>query len=51
MRDLQIFRMIDTIVATGSVRKAAVELNITPSALNRRVRQFEYEFESEIFEL
>ncbi|MEX0287253.1 MAG: LysR family transcriptional regulator [Paracoccaceae bacterium] len=50
MRDLLVFRMIDTIVNAGSIRKAAVTLNITPSALNRRIRQFEYEFGAEIFE-
>ena len=50
MRDLQVFRMIDTIVQAGSIRKAALDLNITASALNRRIRQFEYEFGADIFE-
>lgn len=50
MRDIQIFRMIEMTVTAGSIRKAAVDLNITPSALNRRIRQFEYEFGAEIFE-
>ncbi len=50
MRDLQIFRMIETVVDAGSIRKAADELNITASALNRRIRHFEHDFGSEIFE-
>ena len=34
----------------GSIRKAADDMNITASALNRRVRRFEEEFGYEIFE-
>lgn len=50
MRDLTTFRMIRDIAGAGSIRKAAADLNITPSALNRRIRQFEEEFGAEIFE-
>lgn len=50
MADLQTFRMIQAIAAAGSIRKAAGDLHITPSALNRRIRQFEESFGSEIFE-
>ncbi|GMG83033.1 LysR family transcriptional regulator [Paralimibaculum aggregatum] len=50
MRDLTTFRMIEDIASAGSVRKAAADLHITPSALNRRLRQFEEEFGAEIFE-
>lgn len=50
MRDLMTLRIIRDIAGTGSIRKAAANLNITPSALNRRIRQFEEEFGAEIFE-
>lgn len=50
MRDLAIYRMIRDIAAAGSIRKAAADLHITPSALNRRIRQFEDELGTEIFE-
>lgn len=34
----------------GSIRKAADDMNITASALNRRIQRFEEEFGSQIFE-
>ena len=34
----------------GSIRKAAEDMNLTASALNRRIRRFEDEFGAEIFE-
>ena len=50
MRHLQTFRLIEAVVRTGSIRKAAEELNVTASALNRRIQRFEEEFGSQVFE-
>ena len=50
MKHLQTFHLIAAVMRAGSVRKAAEDMNITASALNRRIRQFEAEFGAEIFE-
>ena len=50
MRHLQTFRLIESVVRAGSIRRAAEGMNITPSALNRRIRGFEEDFGCEIFE-
>lgn len=50
MRHLKDFEYIEEIARTGSIRKAASDLNITSSALNKRVQAFEYEFGTPIFE-
>lgn len=50
MKHLQTLRYIEGIVRAGSIRKAADDMNITASALNRRIQRFEEEFGSEIFE-
>ncbi|PRY26310.1 DNA-binding transcriptional LysR family regulator [Aliiruegeria haliotis] len=50
MKHLQTFRYIEGVVRAGSIRKAADDMNITASALNRRIQRFEEEFGSEIFE-
>ena len=50
MRHLQTFHYIEAIMRAGSIRSAADTLNITASALNRRIQRFEEEFGSEIFE-
>ncbi|MFY0679536.1 MAG: LysR family transcriptional regulator [Thalassovita sp.] len=50
MKHLQTFRYIEGVARAGSIRKAADDMNITASALNRRVQRFEEEFGSEIFE-
>lgn len=50
MRHLLILRYIEKIYRTGSLRSAAEELGITPSALNRRVLGLEAELGVEIFE-
>jgi DNA-binding transcriptional LysR family regulator len=50
MKHLQTFRYIEGIARAGSIRKAADDMNITASALNRRVQRFEEEFGCEIFE-
>ncbi len=50
MRHLQTLRYIEKISRTGSLRSAAEELGITPSALNRRILAIEQELGVEIFE-
>lgn len=50
VKHLQTLRFIEGIVRAGSIRKAADDMNITASALNRRIQRFEEEFGSEIFE-
>ena len=50
MRHLQTLRLIQDVARAGSIRKAAEDLNITSSALNRRVQAFEADFGAQIFE-
>lgn len=50
MRHLQVLRFVEAVARTGSLRRAAAELNITPSALNRRILALERELGVEIFE-
>lgn len=50
MRHLTILKYIEEIARSGSLRSAAEELNITPSALNRRILGIENELGVEIFE-
>jgi DNA-binding transcriptional LysR family regulator len=50
MKHLQTFHYIEGVMRAGSIRKAADDMNITASALNRRIQRFEVEFGSEIFE-
>jgi len=50
MRHMLILKYIEKIARTGSLRSAAEELNITPSALNRRILGIEDELGVEIFE-
>ncbi|MEM1075507.1 MAG: LysR family transcriptional regulator [Pseudomonadota bacterium] len=50
MRHLKDFEYIDGVIRAGSIRKAAEDMNITASALNRRINRFEVEFGYEIFE-
>ena len=50
MRHLQVLKYIEKISRTGSLRSAAEELSITPSALNRRILRVEAELGVEIFE-
>lgn len=50
MRHLQTFRFIEAVMRAGSIRKAADDMNITASALNRRIQRFEEDFGYEIFE-
>ncbi|MEO1308993.1 MAG: LysR family transcriptional regulator, partial [Pseudomonadota bacterium] len=50
MRHLRDFEFIEGVIRAGSIRKAAEDMNITASALNRRINRFEKEFGYEIFE-
>lgn len=50
MRHLQTFRLIEAVARAGSMRRAAEDMNITASALNRRINRFEDEFGAELFE-
>ena len=50
MRHLQTFRMIRDVARAGSIRRAAEDMNITSSALNRRIQHFEDDFGGPIFE-
>jgi len=50
MKHLQTLAMIEAVARSGSMRKAAEDMNLTASALNRRVRGFETDFGAPIFE-
>jgi DNA-binding transcriptional LysR family regulator len=50
MRHLLILRQIEAVARAGSIRKAAEQLAITPSALNRRIMAFEAELGERVFE-
>jgi DNA-binding transcriptional LysR family regulator len=50
MRHLRIYRAIRLIARTGSIRKAAEALAVSPSALNRSVQAFEEEMTLPVFE-
>lgn len=50
MRHLKDFEFIEGVIRAGSIRKASEDMNITASALNRRINRFEEEFGYEIFE-
>ena len=50
MRHLQTFRIIEAVARAGSIRRAAEDMNITASALVRRIQRFEEEFGTELFE-
>ncbi|MCK9513420.1 MAG: LysR family transcriptional regulator [Pigmentiphaga sp.] len=50
MRHLQIYRFISEIARRGSIRGTAEQLHITPSALTRKIQDFEEELGMTIFE-
>ena len=50
MKYLKTFELIEAVVRAGSIRKAAEDTNLTASALNRRIQNFEHEFGWPIFE-
>jgi DNA-binding transcriptional LysR family regulator len=50
MKHLRTLNYIVAIAKTGSIRKTAEGVNLTPSALNRKIQDFERELGCEIFE-
>ncbi|MGQ7843240.1 LysR family transcriptional regulator [Granulosicoccus sp. 3-233] len=50
MKHFKIFEMVKAVARAGSIRKAAEDMNITASALNRRIKDFEDELGFELFE-
>ena len=50
MKYLKTFELIEAVVRAGSIRKAAEDTNLTASALNRRIQNFEQEFGWPVFE-
>lgn len=47
---MRIWRYIDEVVRAGSVRQAAERMNVTPSALLRRIQDVEHDLSAAIFE-
>lgn len=50
MRHTRLLQYVDAVARTGSMRAAAIRLNVTPSALNRRIQDLEQELGVQIFE-
>jgi len=50
MKHLRIFRYVDEVARCGSIRKAAEQLNVTSSAVNRRIIDLEEELDAQLFE-
>jgi DNA-binding transcriptional LysR family regulator len=50
MKHLRILRYVDEVARTGSIRKAADHLNVTASAVNRRIMDLEDELGAQLFE-
>ena len=50
MKHLRIMRYVDEVARTGSIRKAAEHLNVTASAVNRRIMDLEEELGAPLFE-
>ncbi|WP_375460293.1 LysR family transcriptional regulator [uncultured Enterovirga sp.] len=50
MRHVRTLAMIADVAKSGSIRRTAERLNLTPSALTRRIQDFEHELGTEIFE-
>lgn len=50
MRHQRLLRYVDEVARTGSIRQAAGRLNLTASALNRRIQDLEDELGTKIFE-
>ncbi|WP_075222140.1 LysR family transcriptional regulator [Acuticoccus yangtzensis] len=50
MRHMLTLDLIEAVARAGSIRKAAEAMNLTSSALNRRLQAFEEEFGTPIFE-
>lgn len=50
MKHLRILQYVDEVARTGSIRKAADRLNVTASAVNRRIIDLEQELGAALFE-
>jgi len=50
VKHLRILRYVDEVARTGSIRKAADHLNVTASAVNRRIMDLEEELGTPLFE-
>ncbi len=50
MKHLRILRYVDEVARAGSIRKAADHLNVTASAVNRRIMDLEEELGAQLFE-
>jgi DNA-binding transcriptional LysR family regulator len=50
MKHLRILRYVDEVARSGSIRKAAEQLNVTASAVNRRIMDLEQELGTPLFE-
>ena len=50
MRHLKLLEHVVEVARTGSIRRAAEDLNLTPSALNRRIQDLEAELGTPLFE-
>src|SRR6201999_790157 len=50
MRHLRVLQYVDEVARTGSIRKASDRLNVTASAVNRRIMDLEEELGSPLFE-
>jgi DNA-binding transcriptional LysR family regulator len=50
MRHIRTMQMIADVARAGSIRRAAEDMNITSSALNRQIQRFEEELGAPIFE-
>jgi len=50
MRHLKLLAHVVEVARTGSIRKAAERLNLTPSAMNRRIKDLEAEVGTPLFE-
>ena len=50
MKHLRILRYVDEVARSGSIRKAADQLNVTASAVNRRIMDLEEELGALLFE-
>ncbi len=50
MKHLRLLHYVDEVARVGSIRRAAERLNLTASALNRRIQDIEEELGTPIFE-
>ncbi|HEY1981093.1 MAG TPA: LysR family transcriptional regulator, partial [Xanthobacteraceae bacterium] len=50
MKHLRILSYVDEVARSGSIRKAAERLNVTASAVNRRIADLEEELGAPLFD-